>query len=228
MSGHGGDGFLKFQDNEELLSLELLDTFIEMRRNRRFNEIFLMIDSCQATTMFSPLTLPGILAAASSKQGEDSLSHHFDNSLGLHLMDKWTYYLLLYLENISPLSNISIESLLNSFDARLIQSTPSYKNVQLSRDLHLIPLKDFFGSIRSVHLNEIQTTICYSQEQKRNVSCAYDSPLNDTIQIEFCYFISSFNAQDHSNCIFRSLNNLNLFLVGYVIIFIAILFTIFE
>ena len=160
MSGHGGDGFFKFQDNEELLSLELHDTFSEMRRNRRFNEIFLMVDSCQANTMFSSLTLPGILAAASSKLGEDSLSHHFDSSLGLHLMDKWTYFMLLYLENILPLSNVSIISLLNSFDAKLIQSTPSYKNIQLSKDLHLIPLGDFFGSVRSVHLIEFQNLVC--------------------------------------------------------------------
>ena len=166
MSGHGGDGFLKFQDNEELLSLEFLDTFNQMRRNRRFNEIFLMIDSCQANTMFNSLTLPGILAAASSKLGEDSLSHHFDNSLGLHLMDKWTYYMLLYLENISPISNVSIGSMLNSFDAKLIQSTPNYKYIQLSRDLNDIPLRYFLGSIRNVHLEEFRNFLCNPLEQQ--------------------------------------------------------------
>jgi len=34
--GHGGDGFLKFQDAEEITSIELADAFEQMWQKRRF------------------------------------------------------------------------------------------------------------------------------------------------------------------------------------------------
>lgn len=48
MTGHGGDGFLKFQDSEEITSLELADAFEQMRQKRRYNEILLITETCQA------------------------------------------------------------------------------------------------------------------------------------------------------------------------------------
>ena len=33
--GHGGDGFLKFQDSEEITSIELADAFEQMWQKRR-------------------------------------------------------------------------------------------------------------------------------------------------------------------------------------------------
>ena len=36
--GHGGDGFLKFQDHEEISSAELADTFQQMWQKRRWRE----------------------------------------------------------------------------------------------------------------------------------------------------------------------------------------------
>ena len=36
MTGHGGDGFLKFQDAEEISSVELADAFEQMWQKRRW------------------------------------------------------------------------------------------------------------------------------------------------------------------------------------------------
>eukprot|EP00118_Oscarella_pearsei_P014246 m.120751 g.120751 ORF g.120751 m.120751 type:complete len:239 (+) comp37741_c0_seq8:19-735(+) len=74
LTGHGGDGFLKFQDQEEITSPELADAFEQMWQRRRYNEIFFMIDTCQAITLTYLFYSPNILAAASSNLGEDSLS----------------------------------------------------------------------------------------------------------------------------------------------------------
>lgn len=35
MTGHGGDGFLKFQDAEEITSIELADAFEQMWQKQR-------------------------------------------------------------------------------------------------------------------------------------------------------------------------------------------------
>lgn len=72
--GHGGDGFLKFQDSEEVTSQELADAIEQMWQKQRYNELFFMIDTCQAASMYEKFYSPNILAVASSLVGEDSLS----------------------------------------------------------------------------------------------------------------------------------------------------------
>lgn len=37
-SGHGGNGFLKFQDSEEISNVELADAFEQMWQKRRSSE----------------------------------------------------------------------------------------------------------------------------------------------------------------------------------------------
>ena len=86
--GHGGDGFLKFQDSEEITNIELADAFEQMWSKRRYHEIFFMIDTCQAASMYQQFYSPNILAVASSLVGEDSLSHHIDSSIGVYIIDR--------------------------------------------------------------------------------------------------------------------------------------------
>ncbi len=122
MTGHGGDGFLKFQDAEEITNIELADAFEQvgvpadsravclgvckflspqMWSKQRYHEIFFMIDTCQAASMYQRFYSPNILAVASSLVGEDSLSHHVDPAIGVYIIDKYTYYALDFLETVT-------------------------------------------------------------------------------------------------------------------------------
>lgn len=74
MTGHGGDEFLKFQDEEEIGAVDLADAFASMHAKGRYNEILFMIDTCQANTMYERIRSPGIIAAGSSKKGQNSYS----------------------------------------------------------------------------------------------------------------------------------------------------------
>ena len=163
VSGHGGEGFLKFQDNQELINFELHDTFFQMLRNHRFNHILFLVDSCQASSMFTSLAVSGILSAGSSILGEDSLSHNFDRSIGLHLMDKWTFFMLLFMEDVQPLSNLTLKSLLDSLSPQLIQSTPYFMNSDIHKELHFQPITDFFGGEKQVHFSVLYLSFCTSK-----------------------------------------------------------------
>ena len=44
---------------------------------------------------------PNILAVASSLVGEDSLSHHIDTSIGVYIIDRYTYHALEFLERVT-------------------------------------------------------------------------------------------------------------------------------
>jgi len=62
LTGHGGNEFLKFQDAEEIGAYDLKDAFNVMHQQKRYNEIFFMIDTCQANTMYERIEAPNVLA----------------------------------------------------------------------------------------------------------------------------------------------------------------------
>lgn len=82
MTGHGGEDFLKFQDNEELSSKDLADAFAQMFEKKRYHEMLFMIDTCQGQSMFDKIYSPNIISASSSKTGEPSYSHSADHDIG--------------------------------------------------------------------------------------------------------------------------------------------------
>lgn len=154
MTGHGGEDFLKFQDNEELGAQDIADAFQQMWEKKRYHELLFMIDTCQAESMFSRIYSPNILAAASSKTGEPSYSHHADNEIGVAVIDRFTYYNLETLERLHQEDQESIASLFNSYNPDMMLSHPRFKTDLFRRPLDKVLVTDFFGGVQSVLLTE--------------------------------------------------------------------------
>eukprot|EP00834_Sanchytrium_tribonematis_P009043 NODE_1412_length_1123_cov_0.710938.p1 type:complete len:256 gc:universal NODE_1412_length_1123_cov_0.710938:830-63(-) len=100
LTGHGGDGFLKFQDYEELTSKDLADSFAQMFDRKRYKEILFMIDTCQANTMYKYIYSPNVLSTGSSEKDENSYSYDNSDEIGVAVIDRWTYSTLKFFENI--------------------------------------------------------------------------------------------------------------------------------
>ncbi|VFQ72044.1 unnamed protein product [Cuscuta campestris] len=147
MTGHGGDEFLKFQDSEELQSHDLADAVKQMKEKRRFKELLIMVDTCQAATLFSQLHSPGVLAIGSSMKGENSYSHHLDSDVGVSVIDRFTFYTLAFFERVNMFSNASLSSLFNSYKSSLLMSTAYYRTDLYPRQLEEVPVTNFFGSV---------------------------------------------------------------------------------
>ena len=79
----------------------LVSYTLQMWSKRRYHEIFFMIDTCQAASMYARFYSPNVLAVASSLVGEDSLSHHVDPAIGVYIIDRYTYYALEFLERVT-------------------------------------------------------------------------------------------------------------------------------
>nr|CAG4651884.1 EOG090X07K0 [Triops cancriformis] len=150
MTGHGGDGFLKFQDAEEISNVDLADAFQQMWEKQRYNEILLIVDTCQAASMYQRLYSPNILAIGSSLVGEDSLSHHVDPAIGVYIIDRYTYYALEFLEKVTPDSKRTLGEFLGVCPKRLCLSTVGYRTDLFARDPSTVPVTDFFGAVRKV------------------------------------------------------------------------------
>ena len=53
--GHGGDGFLKFQDSEELTSTDLADAIESMYLLGRYKNLLVISDTCQSESLYQVL-----------------------------------------------------------------------------------------------------------------------------------------------------------------------------
>ena len=155
MTGHGGEGFLKFQDAEEISNVELADAFEQMWQKQRYHELLYIIDTCQAESMFQKFYSPNILAVASSKVGEDSLSHHVDPALGVYIIDRYTYHALDFLEKVTPDSKKTMNQFLAVCPKSQCISTVAVRTDLFSRNPEKVLVTDFFGSIRNVEISAI-------------------------------------------------------------------------
>ncbi|KAK9292333.1 hypothetical protein L1049_020299 [Liquidambar formosana] len=138
MTGHGGDEFLKFQDSEELQSHDLADAVKQMKEKRRFKELLIMVDTCQAATLFSQLQSPGVLAIGSSMKGENSYSHHLDSDVGVSVVDRFTFYTLAFFERLNMYDNASLISLFSSYNPSMLMSNAYYRTDLYKRRLEKV------------------------------------------------------------------------------------------
>ncbi|CAI5972370.1 unnamed protein product [Closterium sp. NIES-65] len=152
LTGHGGDKFLKFRDKEELQAQDLADAFHHMHQQHRYHSILLMIDTCQAQTLYSEIYSPGIVSVASSAKGEMSYSYLPDLDLGVTVVDLFTYHTLQFLHQINARSNVSLASLFESYDPRFLMSTPGYRSVNFPSPLHQVPVTDYVASVMPVQI----------------------------------------------------------------------------
>lgn len=157
MTGHGGDDFLKFQEQEELTSDDLADALHQMNMAQRYNEILFIVDTCQGATLYRKVYSPNVIAIASSLKGEDSLSHHADKTTGVHVVDRYTFHLLEFLEKISiqdqnnqNKKQKTMKDLFGVCPKSQCISTSNHKVFNFSRNAESIPVIDFFGGTREL------------------------------------------------------------------------------
>ncbi|RWS20230.1 tick legumain-like protein [Leptotrombidium deliense] len=158
LTGHGGEGFLKFQDSEEITSVELSDAFEQMYQKQRYNEILLITETCQAESMANKLYSPNILGIGSSKIGEDSLSHHGDPTIGVYVIDRYTYYALEFLEKVTINSSKSLNDFFLICPKRVCISTVTVRKDLYKRDPKTVALTDFFGSVPEIKLLDLSSS----------------------------------------------------------------------
>nr|CAG4636234.1 EOG090X07K0 [Eubosmina coregoni]SVE69847.1 EOG090X07K0 [Eubosmina coregoni] len=150
LTGHGGDGFLKFQDSEEITNVDLADAIQQMWEKQRYNEMLFIVDTCQAASLYQKFYSPNVLAIGSSLVGEDSLSHHVDPAIGVYIIDRYTYYALEFLEHVTPTSNQTLGQFMKVCPKYLCLSTVGYRSDLFQRDPDKVFITDFFGSQKRI------------------------------------------------------------------------------
>ncbi|PFH31171.1 peptidase c13 family protein [Besnoitia besnoiti] len=148
LSGHGGEGFLKFQDWEEITTVDLGDAIAQMKAQKRFKRMLVIAETCQGSTLLDGISTPGVLGMASSKLKENSYSHHADGVLGVAVIDRWTYYTLQFFEKRVSDANsaATFAELLGSYSRKQLMSTASARTDLFDKDLADTKLTEFFAA----------------------------------------------------------------------------------
>lgn len=97
LTGHGGDQFFKFQDIEEITADEIASTLSEMHQRRKYKQVLVVADTCQAFTLGDAITAPNVMVIGSSLRGESSYAHHSDYQLGLSVIERYTHAFLQFI-----------------------------------------------------------------------------------------------------------------------------------
>ncbi len=150
MTGHGGNGYLKFQDSEEISSKDIAFVIEEMHLKRRYHELLIAVDTCEASTLFDDISSPNVLGIACSGLGENSYSTSNDDSLGVPIMDRFSLSVLHFFQRhgvasgtVSP--KVTLRDLISSFNPQYMMSTPAVKKSKWKRKYANVPLTDFWG-----------------------------------------------------------------------------------
>lgn len=187
MTGHGGDGFLKFQDNEEISAVELADVIEQMWRKKRYHELFFVVDTCQAATLFEKFYSPNILAVGSSKRGEDSLSHHVDPKIGVYVIDRFTYFALEFLEKLKQDSQKTINDFFRCCPQHLCISEVTWRtDLFTHRDYRKTLLTDFIGNVRRTDIVQFDRNALDSLAMN-STSDGVSTEQDNQIQQEYSY-----------------------------------------
>ena len=93
LTGHGGDGFLKFHDKDELSYTDLAVALAAAGIAHRYSSLFLIADTCQAASVTQALEdahVPRATVLSSSAIGENSYSVELDEILALAVSDSFS------------------------------------------------------------------------------------------------------------------------------------------
>lgn len=153
LTGHGGDDFLKFQDAEEIGAWDLANAFGQMWEKRRYNELLFMIDTCEASSMYSKMYSPNMISVASS-QHEPSLANSTDPSVGVALIDRFSNFQIQYLEGVDINSELTLADMFASYDPAEIESHPAIRSDLFNRPLDSVRVTDFFANIQGAAVDE--------------------------------------------------------------------------
>ncbi|XP_053992994.1 GPI-anchor transamidase-like [Hylaeus volcanicus] len=147
LTGHSGEAFVKFHDFEELTSTLLAHTIEHMYQMRRYKNLLFIADTCQAETILSDIYSPNVIAIGSSRRGENSYSHGINLTFGSFTIDRFTYYLGLFLKKLNPTDfNTSLHDFLVTLSPDKLDSNYStYVTSPASTNFTTIPMTDFFG-----------------------------------------------------------------------------------
>jgi GPI-anchor transamidase subunit K len=140
ITGHGGDGFMKFCNMEYLYRDDLTKAILEIQAVRGIGKVLVIVDTCQADTVIDYRKIEGknIAVISTSKKGEESFSDEINWHLGVFPIDLFVRTLYQMKKDGKLDGESTLEDLCREFKPEQVKSTVSLRGNKGFR------VKDFF------------------------------------------------------------------------------------
>ncbi|KAL3129721.1 glycosylphosphatidylinositol transamidase [Cryptosporidium hominis] len=210
LTGHGGDGFLKFQDFEEMTSFELANAIKEMKAHKRFKKIFIISETCQASTLHNHLDFEDVYAIGCSSLGESSYSKHYKVEIGVASIDRFTHFSLADFKNLNRNKLMPIASLIGKYSVFQLKSTPQLKYKSGKTDIKNVYVNEFFfPNIEKLFSLNIGNLILNHKNIKEPIKRVLNEGVSKYLNCSFLYHtLKRYNDLDLidslSNCHFKN------------------------
>lgn len=163
LTGHGGNGYFKIQDTLVLTSADLAYAVNEMNEKKRFGELLVILDTCQAESMFDFIDIPGVHTMTSSLTGEPAKSYGSHAELGISTTDHFTYFFseIFRGKNSTSIEKITLEHVKQKLPKSMIKSRIWYKS---RTKAEYVLIKNFItytegnGKIREINVDIEEST----------------------------------------------------------------------
>jgi phosphatidylinositol glycan class K len=147
LTGHGGDQFFKFQDVEEITSLDLAQTFRHMKELNKYQELLFIVDTCQAFTLGDHMSIaPNVTIIGSSLKGESSYAHHSDPDLGLSVTERYTAAMVEYVSKHGGKQTLK-KGLIDPYPFATQRAHIGYSDATAVRKVTEVIVNDFFANV---------------------------------------------------------------------------------
>eukprot|EP01147_Barroeca_monosierra_P004506 gene4506-6730_t len=150
MTGHGGVDFLKFRDTNVISGTELGNMFYTMYEQKRYKQVFFMLDTCHAESMLAQIHSPNILSIGSSAWDEDSYAVTSSRKLGVMLVDDFTGNAMKFLSQITAMSKATVADLFTFIRNSRLRSHPVMLTSKFPRKPRQVLLTEFLASTPSI------------------------------------------------------------------------------
>jgi phosphatidylinositol glycan class K len=141
LTGHSGIGFSKIQDLEEYSAFDIANSLHHMQSKGRYDKMLWVGDTCRAASLHNEFYSPSVLAVGSSKERQSSYSRHGDLTLGVSVVDRFSYHAEQILKSSlidRKDEKITVDKFSGMFDFSILMSDLSLRSDLLSGSERLV------------------------------------------------------------------------------------------
>jgi ABC-type branched-subunit amino acid transport system substrate-binding protein len=102
---HGLNGSILFETGEYLTAQKLADTIDSMQAEKRYRQIFIVVEACYGESMAKYLDNPGVVMITGAAANENSLGYEYDSRIKAWLADDFSSH---FISTVSADTDLSI------------------------------------------------------------------------------------------------------------------------
>ena len=108
-----------------------------MFQKRKYESIFMIMDTCEAMSLFDDIEAPNLILLASSAHHESALSYEFDGDLNTNINDQFMYEFAKFIESEKFTENTVLADFKGLFPKSRVKSEIGFKMTKNNNNLTL-------------------------------------------------------------------------------------------